>query len=265
MTGSLAQTIQGEAGSNPAAQFAVASTIYNRMNAGTFPGGSDPNAIVNAPQQFVGFSATPNSSAQTFAAAIQNGTLSNYGSTGNAVNFQSGQTAVNNGFTNGGANIGGNYFSDQFGAPTSNFVAPSYTGQNVTQGPADVSSGLAAGSNNASGDSVTQGGLGSLPWSASGTGSQAENVSTAGVGQGTPVTVGVQQGFIADIGNWIKTIMSGTGGAFTAMTGNLFGSLQNWFIRAFVIIVGLVVLAIGLFKLMDPDGAKLRQLSEAMA
>ena len=120
MSGTLAQTIQGEAGSNPANQFAVASTIYNRMNAGTFPGGTNPTSIVNAPLQFVGFAATPNSSATTFANAITNGTLSNYGSTGNAVNFQSGQTAANNGLTQGGTNIGGNWFSDNLGPPSAN-------------------------------------------------------------------------------------------------------------------------------------------------
>ena len=131
MSGSLAGTIQGEAGSDPANQFAVAATIYNRQQAGTFPGGTDPNAIVNAKDQYVGSSGSPNSTAQEFASAIENGTLGNYGNVGNAVNFQSGQTAANNGLTDGGANIGGNYFSDRFGAPTSNFIAPSYTGGSV--------------------------------------------------------------------------------------------------------------------------------------
>jgi hypothetical protein len=128
VSGSLAETIQGEAGSDPAAQFAVASTIFNRQQAGTFPGGSSLSAIVNAPLQFVGYNPSPNANAQSLATALQNGTLSSYGNVGNAVNFQSGATAANNGFTNGGANIGGNYFSDRFGSPTSNFQAPVYGG-----------------------------------------------------------------------------------------------------------------------------------------
>jgi hypothetical protein len=144
MAGTVAQTIQGEAGSDPTHQFAVASTIYNRMLAGTFKGGTDPYAIVNAPNQFVGIQ-TPNASAQTFADAIQNGTLPNYGNTGNAVNFQSGDTAFRNGLAPGGANIGGNYFSDRFGPPTQNFIAPSYGVNQLANGPADTSSGLAAG------------------------------------------------------------------------------------------------------------------------
>ena len=126
MAGTLAQTIQGEAGSNPANQFAVAATIYNRMQAGTFPGGSDPIAIVNAPEQYIG-SSTPNASAEQLASAIQNGTLSQYGNVGNAVNFQSNQNVIA-----GGTNIGGNYFSDNFGPPTANFVAPQYGGAGST-------------------------------------------------------------------------------------------------------------------------------------
>ena len=114
------------------------------MQAGTFPGGSDPYAIVNAPQQFVGSNGQPNATANQFAQAIQDGTLPNYGNVGNAVNFQSGQAAINNGLASGGANIGGNYFSDQFGPPTGNFVAPSYgssTGGAIASGPADAAGG----------------------------------------------------------------------------------------------------------------------------
>lgn len=132
MPGTLAQVIQGEAGSDPANQFAVASTIYNRAQLGTFPGGSDPTAIVNAPLQYTGYSASPNASAQTFAAAVQNGTLGNFGNTGNAVNFMSGSAAASNGLTQGGANIGGNFFSDNLGPPTKNFTAPSFVPDNFT-------------------------------------------------------------------------------------------------------------------------------------
>lgn len=260
MTGSLAQTIQGEAGSNPANQFAVAATIYNRMQAGNFPGGSDPTAIVNAPQQFVGFAATPNSTAQQFADAIQNGTLSNYGSTGNAVNFQSGQTAANNGFTNGGANIGGNYFSDRFGAPTSNFQAPQYGGSNgsIAQGPADTSSGSTVGSD---GSYLTMNPSGT---STATTPSTSSGTTSGDAGTGTPETQGLQQGTIAAITSWITGIEGATGKAFTgAVTaaenaiGTYFGSVQNWFVRAFLIIVGIVILAVGLIALMwDHGGSK---------
>jgi Cell Wall Hydrolase len=255
VTGTLAQTIQGEAGSNPANQFAVASTIYNRMQAGNFPGGSDPNAIVNAPQQFVGFSATPNSSAQAMADAIQNGTLSSMGSTGNAVNFQSGQTAANNGFTNGGTNIGGNWFSDRFGAPTSNFQAPQYggAGSAIATGNPDTSSGANPGTTDPLGSSVTQ--------NPSGTSSTTTAGSNAGTG--TPETQGLQTGTINAITGWITGIESAVGGVASGAiksaetaAGTWLGSMQNWFSRAGLILLGVILIALALAVIMWDRGGK---------
>ena len=251
MSGSLAQTIQGEAGSNPANQFAVASTIYNRMQAGNFPGGTDPNAIVNAPSQFVGFNATPNATAQSFAAAIQNGTLPSMGNTGNAVNFQSGQTAANNGFTNGGANIGGNWFSDRFGAPTSNFQAPQYggAGSAIANGNPDTSSGANPGTTDPLGSSVTQ--------NPSGTS------STTSPPQGTQIQTALQpeeQSFITSAISGIESAMGGgltkTITAAETAVGNYLGGLQNWFIRAMVIMLGVVLIGIALVFLMWDHGGK---------
>lgn len=136
----IGQIIQGEAGSNPAAQFAVASTIYNRGTIGSSSFGSDFNSIVNAPGQFVGNLTGPGGpgrvpplsevtpSANTFAGAIQDGTLGNYGETGNAQYFQSNQGQPSSVVGGNSVNIGGNYFSDRFGQPSSSFVAPSYGG-----------------------------------------------------------------------------------------------------------------------------------------
>ena len=251
MTGSLAQTIQGEAGSNPANQFAVAATIYNRMQAGNFPGGSDPNAIVNAPQQFVGFNATPNSTAQSFATAIQNGTLPSMGSTGNAVNFQSGQTAANNGFTNGGANIGGNWFSDRFGAPTSNFQAPQYggAGSAIAGGPPDTASGANPGTTDPLGSSVTQ--------NPSGTS------STTTPAQGTQIQTALQPEETSFITSTVTGIENAFGGAFkSALTAaetsaaTWLGSVQNWFTRAGLIALGIVLIAIALVVIMWDHGGK---------
>jgi hypothetical protein len=261
MSGSLAQTIQGEAGSNPANQFAVASTIYNRMQAGNFPGGSDPVAIVNAPSQFVGFNASPNSTAQTFANAIQNGTLPQMGNVGNAVNFQSGQTAANNGFTNGGANIGGNWFSDRFGAPTSNFVAPQYggAGSTIAGGPPDTSSGANPGTTDPLGTSVTQNPTGT------GTTTAQPSTSTLGsdVGAGTPLTQGLQQGTLTAIQGWITNIETAFGGglkstltAAETAIGTYFASVQNWFVRAGLILLGIVLLGVALIALMWDHGGK---------
>lgn len=129
MSGSVASTIQGESNGTPASMFAVATTIYNRQQAGTFPGGSDFNAIVNAPNQYVG-NATPSATATELAAATQNGTLGNYGTIGNAVNFQTAGSATTLGSNPNAVVIGGNAFSDRFGTPTDNFVPPAY-GQNA--------------------------------------------------------------------------------------------------------------------------------------
>lgn len=125
MVGTVAQTIQGEAGSDPANQFAVAATISNRLNAGTY--GSSAYEIVNAPNQYVaGNGVSPNSSAVQFANAIENGTLGQYGQVGNAVNFQTAGSNTTLGRDPTAVNIGGNNFSDNFGPPTSAFIPPSY-------------------------------------------------------------------------------------------------------------------------------------------
>lgn len=130
MTGSVAATIQGEAGGNPANQFAVASTIYNRMQRGGFPGGASASGIVNAPNQYVA-QASPNATAQQFAQAIEDGTLPKYGNVGNAVNFQTAGSSTTLGRDPAAVNIGGNNFSDRFGTPTANFIPPEYGGINA--------------------------------------------------------------------------------------------------------------------------------------
>jgi len=83
----LASVIQGEA-RTVEGQFAVASTIFNRIQAGNFPGGSSPLGVVQAPNQFTGFNSNYSNSAYTFAGAIMNGTLPSYGSTGNVTEYR---------------------------------------------------------------------------------------------------------------------------------------------------------------------------------
>lgn len=226
MTGTLAQTIQGEAGSDPQAQFAVATTIYNRAKAGNFPGGNNPDAIVNAPQQYVGYNANPNSSATALADAIQNGTLDQFGTVGNAVNFQSGPTAAANGLT-AGTNIGGNWFSDRFGAPTGNFQPPVFGGQGGTLEAA----------------------LGGMVTPAAGPAAGALSGAATPPGQGQQVSVGLQPSTTQDIGTWIAEISKGVWSGLWDTVSSTLLDIQNWFVRAFVIIVGLVILAIALIKL----------------
>lgn len=247
MTGTLAQTIQGEA-SDPAGQFAVASTIWNRSRAGTFPGGTNPVAVANAPQQYVGYAATPSANAQALADAIQNGTLDHFGTTGNAVNFQSGATAAANGLT-AGTNIGGNWFSDRFGAPSSSFVAPSLgTGQLAIGDPGNSSSGIAAGSGTGS-----TGGFDPATGLPAGLTDTVANASGQGAGTGSQVTVGLQKSLVGDIEGWITQVSKGVWDGMVKSLGSTFLNIQNWFVRAFVIIVGLVILAIGLIKITGND------------
>src|SRR5208283_4596980 len=85
----LAQIIQGEA-SNPADQFGVAATIQNRASINYGGYGTDAYSQATAPSQF---SAWPNAlqqpsqNATNLANALVNGTLSDYGNTGNALYY----------------------------------------------------------------------------------------------------------------------------------------------------------------------------------
>lgn len=260
MTGTLAETIQGEAGSNPAAQFAVASTIYNRQQAGSFPGGTDPTAIVNAPNQFTGYNANPNSTADMFAAAVQNGTLSNYGNPGNATYFQSGQPAFDNGL-NYGTNVGGNYFSDNFGAPSSDFTAPTYTGMQPAAGIADSSSGLSAGTSAYNSNQLDTPAL-----DASGLPTQAMTDANAGIPSSINVTpensaftggssssgCTATSAILGSIGNTFGLSNSGcsVGQAITTSATAFLQGIESWFVRSFLIILGIVLIGVAAFALL---------------
>jgi hypothetical protein len=289
MAGSVAATIQGEAGSNPANQFAVASTIYNRLQAGGY--GNTAFDVVNRPQQFVG-TATPNATAQNFANAIENGTLPNYGNTGNAVNFQSGPTAARNGFTQGGANIGGNYFSDRFGAPTSNFSAPQYqgAGTQVADGAPDSSSGIPAGPGSYTNPenlpritvtpnpgTATQSGPGpggtpnvedagkaNDPMTPDTGAAGGAGGAAGGGGGGMPINLmTLGPGTTQPITGWISNIEKAFGGGLDkalkaggTATANWLGGLGNWFFRGLLIFLGILLIAVGLIVLMWDHGGK---------
>jgi hypothetical protein len=126
----LAGVIQGEAGSDPNEQFAVASTISNRLSGlfGNF-GGSISSVV--SPSAFNGFSNTPNANATALATAIFNGNnLSQFGNPGNVTFF-----SASNNSTNPGA---------------ANFVNPSMqgvanAGNTVSPGGNSFSTGTSAG------------------------------------------------------------------------------------------------------------------------
>lgn len=264
MTGTVAQTIQGEAGSNPAHQFAVASVIYNRMQQGGF-GGSTASQIVNAPSQFTG-QATPNASAQQFAAAIENGTLPQYGNTGNAVNFVQAGTGIG-GLEQGGAvNIGGNVFSDRWGAPTANFQAPQYQGSagaNFTPPPGTpdtfvtsatpgsqteypLNPGDYSSDPNASftfNDPSTGAGASTSGGGGSAGGTNAQGVA-AQPGAGTPIQVNLGPQTATDLQSYVTAPIK----AFENWATTQFAQLGNWFTRGFLIILAIVIIMVALWK-----------------
>jgi Cell Wall Hydrolase len=260
---SVAQVIQAEA-ATPAGQFAVASTIYNRMQAGTF-GGTDAISVANAPGQFAGHltgsggpgvvPSTTSSYAQQLGAALESGQPPPGGDPGNALYFQSNQGQPSSVVGGSSVNIGGNYFSDRMGQPSANFVAPSYTGGagGIANGPADASSGVAGGSSATSGTtgySVTQNPTGT-------------STTTSGTAQGTPIQTGLQPEETSFITSTVTGIENAFGGAFkSALTaaetaaGTWLGSVQNWFTRAGLILLGIVLVALALIVVMWDHGGK---------
>lgn len=136
----LAAVIQGES-SSPAGQFGVASVMYNRMidptGAGGFVGaGSNDITQVVTPTQFNGYNSNTSPYANQLASDLWNGNAPTGGNPGNATFFAAPSssnaawanpsTASGQGLFSNGANLGGNYFSDTQGPPSSNFQAPSY-------------------------------------------------------------------------------------------------------------------------------------------
>jgi hypothetical protein len=285
-TYSVAQIIQAEAPtSSPAGQFAVAATIYNRMQAGGF-GGSDAVSVANAPGQFAGHLISPSgpgnvpsttsSYAAQLGAALEAGQPPPGGSTGNSLYFMSGSSSISRG---GGVNIGGNYFSDNLGAPSSNHVAPSYGGDGtVNTGPASAGgfgSSLTMDPNSPNYGDITNlpvagvnapaGGSGAGVGNDQGTPNLGGGVSQTSTGQaqGTPIKVGLQPEEVSAIQGWVNSFETSVGTAFAGAlksaqtaTGTLFGGIQNWFIRAFLIILGIILLAVGLVALMWDHGGK---------
>lgn len=128
------------------------------------------------------------------------------------------------------------------------------SGSTIANGPVDNASGStpASGSTDPLGSSVTMNPSGTSP-----------TTTTGDTGTGTPETQGLQQGTIAAITSWISGIESATGGAFSGAVkaaetavGTYFGSVQNWFVRAFLIIIGIVLVGIALIVLMWDHGGQ---------
>jgi hypothetical protein len=91
-------------------------------------------------------------------------------------------------------------------------------------------------------------------------GSTGATGGTGGTGTGQPVTVGLQPGFVSTVGGWISGAETAVGNQIKSIFTTLFGSAINWFERAILILIGLVILAIALYRIADPSGAKTQTL-----
>jgi hypothetical protein len=115
--------------------------------------------------------------------------------------------------------------------------------------PSNASSGIAAGS----GAGSTAGAIDPATGMPATLTDAAGNASGAGAGSGSQITVGLQKSLVGDVQGWITEIATGVWQGMVKSLGSTLSSIQNWFVRAFVIIVGLVILAIGLIKLSGHD------------
>jgi hypothetical protein len=131
-------------------------------------------------------------------------------------------------------------------------------GGTIATGPDHSSSGVAGGSNTGSVSGDLGPGLhGSLSGEPSGSG-DTSTATDPNQAQGSPIKLGTQPQLTKAITEWINSIMGSFGTAFETATATAFGSITNWFVRGFLIIVGVVIVAVGLMKLMDPSGEKLQ-------
>lgn len=88
--------------------------------------------------------------------------------------------------------------------------------------------------------------------SAVGSGTPSGSVTNSGVlqgvtgasGQGTPVQVNLGAGTVADIGKWVQAPITAAEQAFSGWLA----SLENWFGRGMLILIGIVILFIALWK-----------------
>jgi N-acetylmuramoyl-L-alanine amidase len=283
----LASVIQGEAGGQGTVGMqAVGAVIANRA-ATNFSGyGGDLQSQVLAPNQFQGQSGTPSGTAYSVADALIAG--NNPDPTGGALYYAnpgaSSASWARNLNSSNALKIGDHYFTDNTnGVP----FTGSGAGSTIADGSPNNSSGLAAGSGGTGGDYVTANPDGTsstgdltqypvagvnAPSGQSSTSSQGGGM-TADAGQGSPVTQGLQQGTIDAITKWVNSIESATGGAFSGAlksaqtaVGTLFGGVENWFIRAGLIVLGIILIAVALVVILwDHGGQQVAQQAVKVA
>jgi hypothetical protein len=128
------------------------------------------------------------------------------------------------------------------------------SGSTIANGPPDTSSGANPGTTDPLGTSVTQNPSGTGTTTTTGTGTAA---------QGTQIQTALQPEETSFITSTVTGIENAFGGAFkSALTaaetaaGTWLGSVQNWFTRAGLILLGIVLIALALVVIMWDHGGK---------
>lgn len=73
---------------------------------------------------------------------------------------------------------------------------------------------------------------------------------------GGPYTAGLAPGVVSDLNSWISGAESAVGNWMTNFATGIFSSVTNWFARIGLIVLAIVLIAIALWRLLDPDGEK---------
>jgi hypothetical protein len=127
-----------------------------------------------------------------------------------------------------------------------------------TIGPATAATPDTSAIGNPAGDVGGSGGASSLP--------------SGAAGAGTPIVEGLQPGLVADIGKWISNIESAFGSGLNKAlsaggnaVANYFGGITNWFVRAFLIILGIGLILVGLLRLTGGDKIVIETAKGALA
>jgi Lysozyme like domain len=84
------------------------------------------------------------------------------------------------------------------------------------------------------------------------------------VDEGGPFAFGITTGLAAGIGGWLGTAETAVGNAFRAATGAVLGTVGNVALRGFLIVIGIVILLVALWRLSDPDGTKTAAIARSM-
>lgn len=163
----------------------------------------------------------------------------------------------------GGTPTGNPLTSPDFGTSPPGTTLYQFTNPDGTHGLVNDPSFLPPGATN----------LTPLPPSGSGTapagGGTGAGIGGAGAGQpgflppaatGGPQAFGLAPGLAQGVGNWITGIEGAVGNAFRAAWAATIGQIENLFVRAALIVAGLVLIAIALWRIVDPGGEKTKQV-----